>query len=119
LYVSRVLTLLRWTARLSGLAVAVSYVANVIGHVLAPDSGPPAQFREWLGIGLLSTACLSALLAWRWKLPGAVLSLAALASFVLVIHLDQPLVIAVIAMPGVLYLLDWLAQRYFPTASLS
>jgi hypothetical protein len=106
---------LQWAARLSGLVVALGYVAIVLSHLLQPHSAPPSQFREWLGIALLSTACLAGLLAWRWQLTGAMLSLAALGLFVIVIRLDQPLVIAVIATPGILYSLSWIAQRLVPT----
>ena len=99
---------LRWTARASGLVVAIAYLAIVPAHILEPHAQPPTRSREWLGIALLSTACLTVFIAWRWPLPGGLLSLAALAAFVLVVHLQQPLVAAVIATPGMLYLLDWL-----------
>ena len=82
---------------------------------MQPDSGPPTQDREWVGIVLLSAACLAGLFAWRRELLGAVLSLVALVLFVATIRINQPLVIAVIATPGVLFLLTWLGHRHVPT----
>lgn len=102
---------LRWTARAVGLVVAIAYLTIVTGHVLEPHARPPTLLREWIGIALLSIACLTVFVAWRWELLGGLLSLAALGAFVLVVRLQQPLVIAVIAIPGMLYLVDWLLRR--------
>jgi hypothetical protein len=91
--------------------VAAIYVVFAASNLLAAEAAGPAAFREWLGIALLSTACLSLLLAWRWELIGAVVSLIALTAFAVVIQLPQPWVLAVIALPSVLYVLDWVSQR--------
>jgi hypothetical protein len=108
---------LRWTARCSGLAVAAAYIALVASHVLAPHSAGPTTVEEWVGIALLSTACLALLVAWRWELLGGVLSLAALAAFAVVIQPPHPWILGLVVLPGVLYLADWSAHRSAPAPS--
>jgi hypothetical protein len=103
----------------SGLILAIGYVVFVLSHLVQPDSGPPTQIREWIGILLLSTACLAGLFAWRRELLGGALSLVALILFVAVIRINQPWVIAVIATPGVLFLLTWLGHRHLPRTRAS
>ena len=98
---------LRWIARLGGLFVATMYLVFAASNLFSPDASAPSAAREWFGIALLSTSCLSLLVAWRWELIGAVLSLVTLTAFAAVIELPQPWVLAVIALPGALYLLDW------------
>jgi hypothetical protein len=51
------------------------------------------------------------LVAWRWELLGAILSLASLAAFTAVIHFNRHTVHVVLAVPGVLFLADWLLRR--------
>ncbi len=103
--------LLRWSARITGLAVAVGYVAIVVGHLIEPEGTSPTMLREWLGILLLSIACLAVVIAWRWPLAGGLVSLAGLIAFVIVIRLQQPLVIAAVAIPAVLSIFAALAGR--------
>jgi hypothetical protein len=103
--------ILRWAARLSALLVAGAFFLLVAGEILTPHSGPPTHFTEWLGIGLLMVAVAGMLLAWVWELPGALLSLACLACWVAVIRTSKYGPIAVLAVPGLLFLGDWLLRR--------
>jgi hypothetical protein len=105
------LTILRWTARLSGLFVAGCYALLVAGEILHPHSGPPTHFNEWLGIFLFSLASAAMLGAWRWELPGAVVSLSAIAAFAAVIPMRVQGVLIVAAVPGALFLADWLLRK--------
>jgi hypothetical protein len=100
----------RWVARLSAVLVAGGFLFLVAGEMLSPHSGPPTHLREFAGIGLLAFAMAGMLLAWKWELPGALLSLGALATFVAVVRLNRYGVIAVIAIPGVLFLADWILR---------
>lgn len=109
--------ILRWTARLSALLVAGMYLLLLAGEIFTPHSGPPSGWREWTGIALMAVAVLAPLLAWKWELPGALLSLAALAAFVAVVHFRNYGVLWVMAMPGVLFLLDFALQRRLRRAS--
>jgi hypothetical protein len=102
---------LRWIARLSGLLIAGGYFLMVVGEFTNPHSGPPSTFVEWTGIVLLTATCAGMLVAWRWELPGAILSLASLAAFTAVVHFRQHTVHLVLAVPGLLFLADWLLRR--------
>jgi hypothetical protein len=106
------LAALRWLARLSGLVVAGGYVLMVIGDVSQPHSGPPSTLIEWTGIVLMTATCAGMLIAWRWELPGAVISLVSLLAFTLLIRMGHHAVLIVLAAPGVLYMADWLLRRH-------
>jgi|SRR5690242_13131883 hypothetical protein len=104
-------TVLRWLARLSALLIAGGYVYLVAGEMLAPHSAPPTKLIEWTGIALLTATCLGMLLAWRWELPGAMLSLGSLIAFSLLIKMGHHTVLFVFALPGTLFLVDWLIRN--------
>lgn len=106
---------LRWSARIAGLAIAGLYFMLMAGEIVSPHSGPPSTPAEWAGIVLASASCVAMLAAWRWELPGAVVSLAALILFVAVIRFrsfQDYDVVALAALPGVLYLMDWWVRRW-------
>jgi len=104
----------RWIARSTAILVAGAYLFMVAGEFLYPHSGPPSQVREWLGIALLALSVAGMLLAWKWELPGAVLSLVALAIFVPVVHFHGSGIIGIVALPGILFLLSWAARHFRP-----
>jgi hypothetical protein len=105
--------LLRWTARVSGLLVAGGYAFLMVGEMAAPHSGSPSTFLEWTGIAVLSIAALALLIAWRWELQGALVSLAALGVQTVLIPGSPTYhrVLLTMAVPGVLYSLDWFVRR--------
>jgi len=107
------LSVLRWLARISGLLVAGACVLLWVGDLVNPHSGPPSNALEWAGIVFIATACAAMFVAWRWELPGALLSLLSLGAFAALIRGDRTfhLAILVMAIPGLLYSLDWLARR--------
>jgi hypothetical protein len=104
--------ILRWLARLSALLEAGALFLLIAGEMLAPHSRPPTYFTEWFGVGLLVVAAAGMLLAWVWELPGALLSLACLACWVAVVRTRHYGPIAVLAVPGLLFLADWLLRRH-------
>ena len=104
-------TALRWLARGTSLLLAAIFLAFAAGEILFPHSGPPTRLVEWLGIALLAAAALVPLLGWRWELPAAIVSLASLAVFVVVVRFGNPLIIAIVATPGLLYIAGWLGRR--------
>ena len=103
--------MLRWIARLAALLIAGGYLLLVAGDFLSPHSGNGPDFRAWIGIILLTATCAGMLLAWRWELPGAALSLAALVAFTMLIRFNRYTVHVVLAIPGILFLTDWLLHR--------
>ncbi len=101
----------RWLPRLATLVIAGGFLAIAAREFVNPHSGPPARFIEWLGIALCATACLSPLLALKWELEGALLSLAALAAFTVLIHFRNYSIVALMSVPALLYLADLLLKR--------
>lgn len=106
-----ILVNLRWLARLSGLLVAGAYVLLVIGDITQPHSGAPSTLIEWTGIVLLTATCAGMIVAWRWELTGALMSLISLLAFTVLIRMGHHGVLFVLAAPGILYVLDWLLRR--------
>jgi hypothetical protein len=105
------ITVLRWVARLSGLVVAGGYVALAVGERVNPHSAGPSTLQEWAGIVLMTATCAGMVLAWRWELPGAVLSLTSLVIFTLLIRMGHHTVLFVLVTPGMLFFADWLLRR--------
>ena len=105
---------LRWVARLSGLLLAVGYVLIVIGDITQPPSDQPSVLIVWdrmdLNI-LMAGTCIGMLIAWRWELSGTITSLASLLAYKLLAHMGDHTVLVILAVPGILYLADWLLRR--------
>lgn len=108
----------RWMARCAALLVAGAFLFVVSGEFLYPHSGPPTHVREWAGIVLLIATIIAALLAWKWELPGALASLATLAVFVPTAGGRHYSVVAAIAIPGILFVLDWTLRHHAKNADL-
>jgi hypothetical protein len=97
-----------WSARIIALLVAAFFIFLIVGEFVAPHSRGPAGVKEWGLIILLVLSVIGMLLAWRWELPGAVLSLGALGLWASFVHIHRyPDVIALLAAPGLLFLSDW------------
>jgi len=60
---------------------------------------------------LLFAAIIGMLLAWKWELRSALISLFALGAFAGVVHMQNYGVLAFVALPNVLFLLDWKLRR--------
>jgi hypothetical protein len=103
----------RWLARLAALFFAGVFLLFVAGEFMRPTSGPPSRFVEWGGIILLLIAVAGMILAWKWELTGALISLAALVLHVSLVRYHTYVVIWLAAIPGVLYLADWLLRRFW------
>jgi hypothetical protein len=106
-----VLLATRWLARGVSVVVAGGFLLLVIGEFTHPHSGPPTQLREWAGIAMISLGVAGMLLAWKYELAGALLSIAALSAFAFVVRMNRYDVVALLALPGVLFLLDWMLRR--------
>jgi hypothetical protein len=73
---------------------------------------PRRTSREWAGIVLVTSAIVAMLVAWRWELAGALLSLAALGAFVVMVRMSNHAVVAVVASPGLLFAAGWVLRRW-------
>ena len=101
--------ILRWTARITAILIAAIFFAFVVGE---PQGSLRAiHFREWIGMVLLFGSIAAMLLAWRWEMPAALVSLVALAAFAIVVHMRGYLVLAVASVPNLLFLVDWKLRR--------
>ena len=101
--------LVRWAARGTAFVIAVIFLAFVLGE--PAGSLRVIQFREWVGMALLFGAVAAMLLAWKWELPAALISLFALGAFAAVVHMQRYDVVAIAAIPNILFLLDWKLRR--------
>ena len=101
----KVNSIVRWTARLTALAIAVVFVMFVLGEPKGP--WPGIHSREWAGMVLLFGAVAAMLLAWKWEFSAALISLCALGAFAAVVNINRYGVLVILAIPNVLFLLDW------------
>lgn len=99
----------RWMARGTGLLIAAGFLTFVVGEPVG--SLRVIQFREWVGMVLLVGSVAGMLLAWKWEFPSALISLFALGAFAAVVHMHNYLVLAIAAIPNILFLLDWKLRR--------
>lgn len=105
------LAMFRWLPRAAALLIAGGFLLIGAGEFIAPHSGPPSRLIEWAGILLCAIGCLAPLLAWKWELEAALLSLAALAAFVVIVGMRSTSIAAVMSIPALLFLGDWLLRR--------
>lgn len=107
---SVLLFLLRWFARLSSLLVAVGFVAIVIRDI----TEPPSELIVWDRMdlnALMAATGVGILIAWRWELAGAIISLGSLLAMRLFAPVGIQRLPIIVAVPGVLYIADWLLRR--------
>jgi hypothetical protein len=102
---------IRWAARCAAVVVSAGFIYLVSGELLSPHSGPPTQFREFAGLALLTLVIVAMLAAWKWELPGALVSLGTLAAWVYIVNMQRLGIVAVMATPGLLFIADWLLRR--------
>ena len=109
----RVNSVIRWTARVTAVAIAVVFLMFVLGE--PRGSLRSISPRDWAGMLFLFGAIAAMVLAWKWEFPGALISLFALGAFAVVVHINRYGVLAILAIPNVLFLLDWTLRRLHST----
>jgi phosphoglycerol transferase MdoB-like AlkP superfamily enzyme len=110
---TRVNSVVRWTARVTAVAIAVVFFMFVLGE--SRGSLRSISPRDWAGMLFLFGAIAAMVLAWKWELPAALISLFALGAFAAVVHINRYGVLAILAIPNVLFLLDWTLRRLHST----
>jgi hypothetical protein len=105
---------IRWTARVWGAAAALVVLAFFIEHLAWLRGGqlPPSVVLVALGCHLL--LLIGLVIAWRWEVMGASLTLAGVAGFTLAVGGGWRLLptVCAIAMPAILWLcVGWLEGR--------
>ncbi len=102
---------LRLAARASTVFLAGLYFLILAGEFSSRHSDTPAGLRDWAGILLLTACVVGMVVAWRHELAGALLSLATLVGFALVVQFQNFGLMAVVALPGLFYLADWTVRH--------
>lgn len=101
--------ILRWTARVAALLIAAIFFAFLV----AEPRGSLGAIGgwDWLGLALLFVCILAMLVAWKWELPAALVSLLALGTFAALVHMNHYDVLFIAAIPSLLFLADWKLRR--------
>jgi len=107
-----VCTMVRWTARGLALLIAGGFLVFLAGEPVGPLGA--IHFREWVGMVLIFGTVAGMLLAWKWEFPAALISMFTLAAFAAVVHMQNYAVLAIAAIPNILFLLDWKLRRLHP-----
>ena len=105
-------SVLLWSARLAGTAAVVPLMLIVFGE----SRNGPASAREWAYLALFPFGFSAGyLLGWRWPFLGGCISLACMATSLLLIGrvfaLGPYLIWGVLSLPGVLYIMAGLKLR--------
>ena len=102
----------RWTARVAGTLMVISAVVIAIGEGMPnPFTQPPVIQIGFLALAMILTGILA---GWRWELAGGVLSLAGWCLFIgsVVGAKRLNVFVALLALPGILYLISaWLRRH--------
>jgi len=105
-------TICRWTGRVVGILLVGVTLLIAIGE------GMPNPFTQSFVIAIgflaLALALLGILLAWRWELPGGIMSLVGCVMFIRVERLSvaQTVFIILLSIPSLLFLGSALLRRH-------
>ena len=105
----KIFSIVRWAARGTAFLIAAVFFAFVVGE--PRGSLRIINFRDWVAMVFLFAAVAGMLLAWKWEFPAALISQCALGAFAAVAHMQRYDVLAIAAIPSVLFLLDWKLRR--------
>ena len=117
---ARVARIIPWIARVWSIASIGFVLLIVVGEVLFPHAPPPATFRDLVLMFFFPFGtCLGMILAWRWEGLGGGITVGSLLAFYAALRIMDGRFpggpyFAVLAAPGVLFLLSWaitLARR--------
>ncbi|MCB0172521.1 MAG: hypothetical protein KDJ97_18405 [Anaerolineae bacterium] len=107
--------IVRWIARIWGVASILFVLAFLLGEGLSPTQITPT---EWIQLLLFPFSVMGGLLlAWRWEGVGGGLTLVSFVMFYLLHYvvsgnLPQGPFFGLVAAPGLLFLLCWLLSRH-------
>jgi len=113
----RSLTVIRWVARLWSIASLLFILAFIVGESLHPTTTAPITLRDLVGLLFFPTGvCLGMILAWRWEgLGGAITVFSLLAFYAALCVMDGKFPrgpwFALVAAPGIPFLVCWLLSR--------
>ncbi|MGD2158204.1 MAG: hypothetical protein PVG32_15110 [Anaerolineales bacterium] len=116
----KTMKIVRWVARVWSLVILFFFLLIFIGEILSPHTEEAMTLSDAALLILFPIAtCLGLALAWRWEFLGGVISLISIVLFVVIMgiagRLNTPsnfiILLAFIAIPGVLFLITWSGSR--------
>jgi hypothetical protein len=103
----------RWIARVWSIASVGFVLLIVVGELAYPHAPPPSAFRDLVGLFFFPFGtCVGMILAWRWEGVGGGMTVGSMLAFYAVLRVidgrfPRGPYFALVAAPGVLFLLSW------------
>lgn len=101
---------MRWFARVWGLAIVALVVLFAAMYAVSPDAPPPTP-SDWVGLALFPVGvCVGLVLAWRWEGLGGAITIGSYVAFYLWMYLSgggfpSGPYFSLAAVPGALFLM--------------
>lgn len=108
---NRVLSIIRWVARIGGVAYLAFFLLFFIGETISPSQETnPMTFSEMVGMAFVFAYFAGLVLAWKWEGPGALIAIGGAIAFSVTIQ-EYSLLVVIMVAPGLLFLVCWLISR--------
>ena len=107
---------IRWIARVWSMASVGLVLLIVVGELIYPHA-PPPTFRDLVGMFFFPFGvCVGMIVAWRWEGLGGGITVGSLLAFYVALRVINGRFprgpwFALIAAPGILFLICWLLSR--------
>jgi hypothetical protein len=104
---------IRWIARIWSIASVGFVLLIVVGELVYPHAPPPSAFRDLVGLFFFPFGtCVGMILAWRWEGVGGGIAVGSILAFYALLRVidgrfPRGPYFALVAAPGVLFLLSW------------
>jgi len=108
---------LLWTARITATLVAGFVVLMVVGYTMYPQGNPPTPHEALLLTLFTVGLCAGYVIAWLWPLVGGVLTWVCIVAFVAAQqHVAMAFVVAILGIPGILFIAYGVLRRQLAAA---
>ena len=107
---NRILSIIRWTARIWGIAYLAFFLFMFVAEVLSPEQGSnPMTSREMVSLVFVFGYFAGLVLAWKWEGLGGVIAIGSTIAFSL--GGVTTLLFVFMITPGLLFLMYWFLSR--------